>query len=573
MAGRGNGRRRSRADNGHTSIQVRRTATVDDPPVGLLPGELAVEMAHPGNYARAWVGVPPSIDPAERRLIGGGGAAIPVITTAPFTVPAIGATVEVEFDDASWMVPGLVVLVGGMLGLVLSTVGETVTMKRLYAPPPPEPSEPPQPPDMTGIEWTQRSMPANTGATANGWNRLIFANGEFVAVSGAGTGNTRMATSPDGIDWTLQASPVNSQGSTAMPWIGLAYGDGKFVAVGNSAVLPGEAVATSLDGITWAITPHDASVNNFRDIAFGNGMWVAVCLTPGLEGLGRIMTSPDAVNWTVRAAVNGGEWASVAFGNGVFVAAANNDGDNIMTSPDGINWTAGQADGEPNLEPVSFANGLFFAMRGGANSLLTSPNGIDWTRRAIPDSPSVGFWSRVTYGHGLYCAVARIAPAGFRVMTSPDGIEWTLQETPANLDWMSVAYGNGRFVALASNGALRLMTSPSAASGPTTRASSYRFANRENAPMVSKGQQRPVRQCKPLILRILATSLGDTNNLNKLLNGLHLFLALFCRQDRAMAKDVAVRGIVRETVSAGMGPPTIPCAAGAPCRAHPSGRS
>jgi hypothetical protein len=85
--------------------------------------------------------------------------------------------------------------------------------------------------------------------------------------------------------------------------------------------------------------------------------------------------------------------------------------------------------------------------------------------------------------------------------------------------------------------------------GAHLRGGIYRFANRENAPMVSKGQEARVRQCESLILRIPATSLGDANNLNKLLNGLHLFLAFFCRRDRAMAISYVRRAIRAERLS------------------------
>jgi hypothetical protein len=54
-------------------IQIRRTRAPDNPPVDLLPGQLAVEMAHMPN-PRLWVGVPAEIDPTLRREIVGGGA-------------------------------------------------------------------------------------------------------------------------------------------------------------------------------------------------------------------------------------------------------------------------------------------------------------------------------------------------------------------------------------------------------------------------------------------------------------------------------------------------------------------
>jgi hypothetical protein len=47
-------------------IQIKRTTSVNTPPSGLLPGELAVEMSAP---TKLWVGVPSSIDPSSRVLL------------------------------------------------------------------------------------------------------------------------------------------------------------------------------------------------------------------------------------------------------------------------------------------------------------------------------------------------------------------------------------------------------------------------------------------------------------------------------------------------------------------------
>jgi len=64
-------------------IQIKRTSVPGSSPIGLLPGELSIEMANP---TRLWVGVPSSIDPSERKLIGGGIA----IGDAPPMAPAPG---------------------------------------------------------------------------------------------------------------------------------------------------------------------------------------------------------------------------------------------------------------------------------------------------------------------------------------------------------------------------------------------------------------------------------------------------------------------------------------------------
>jgi len=55
------------------AIQIRRTATPDNPPSDLVPGQLAVEMA--SDPPRLWCGVPATIDPSGRVQVGGGAAA------------------------------------------------------------------------------------------------------------------------------------------------------------------------------------------------------------------------------------------------------------------------------------------------------------------------------------------------------------------------------------------------------------------------------------------------------------------------------------------------------------------
>jgi len=45
-------------------------------------------------------------------------------------------------------------------------------------------------------------------------------------------------------------------------------------------------------------------------------------------------------------------------------------------------------------------------------------------------------------------------------MTSPDGINWTARDAAEANFWVSVAYGNERFIAVATFGDKRVMTSP-----------------------------------------------------------------------------------------------------------------
>jgi hypothetical protein len=114
------------------------------------------------------------------------------------------------------------------------------------------------------------------------------------------------------------------------------------------------------------------------------------------------MTSTDAINWTARTSIVGA-WQGVTYGNGMFVAVAE-DGDNrVATSPDGITWTA-RTPAEVNAwQEVTYGNGIFVAVAsGGTNRVMTSTDAINWTARTSIASA----WSSIVYGNGMFVAVA-----------------------------------------------------------------------------------------------------------------------------------------------------------------------
>ena len=93
----------------------------------------------------------------------------------------------------------------------------------------------------------------------------------------------------------------------------------------------------------------------------------------------------------------------------------------------------------------------------GIGSLLAALIASNWTIRT---SAADNGWISVAYGNGLFVAVASTGAAN-RVMTSPDGITWTIRTSAEDNNWRGVAYGNDVFVAVAVSGTgNRVMTSP-----------------------------------------------------------------------------------------------------------------
>ena len=160
---------------------------------------------------------------------------------------------------------------------------------------------------------------------------------------------------------------------------------------------------------------------------------------------------PSASNWTAGGALPlSGYWNSLAYGNGVFVAVGNTNGQNAATSTDGMTWTsrAMPSLNDANLpwQAITFGNGKFVALPGNSNDTNTisavSTDGVTWTTGTLPSAS----WKSVAYFNGQF--VAASAPGGLannaHLVTSTDGLTWTSVSLKApSAGWLSVAGGNG----------------------------------------------------------------------------------------------------------------------------------
>ncbi|MEQ8713714.1 MAG: MBG domain-containing protein [Cyclobacteriaceae bacterium] len=201
-----------------------------------------------------------------------------------------------------------------------------------------------------GVTWT-----AGSALSEYGWYKLGYGNGVFVAVKGYG--DFRVATSTDGINWTERVGH---------PAVGdfITFGNGKFVAgqYGENVLV------TSTDGITWTQqTFSDLSYSYYglNDIVYADGLFVAVSDYSedenGDEISQLVLTSPDAITWTLRDTPNG-YWYSVTYGDGVYAAVSYGGENSLMTSTDGISWTANANLPSETWNAIEFINGQFYAV-------------------------------------------------------------------------------------------------------------------------------------------------------------------------------------------------------------------
>jgi hypothetical protein len=176
----------------------------------------------------------------------------------------------------------------------------------------------------------------------------------------------------------------------------------------------------------------------------------------GYNGL-RI-TSADGRTWNTPTTGREGEiYRTVAFGNGLCVAAGSYGGSNLFAvSPDGTTWKSLEKDAGYSryIRGLIFAQGTFFGLGGDGGSVGASvpfeTHSTDGTTWSEPHGFEGNYLlRRAAFGSGKYVGVG---DRGRRAV-STDGRAWKdLPNVKAIDTLVDVAFGNGVFVGVGLNG-------------------------------------------------------------------------------------------------------------------------
>lgn len=290
-----------------------------------------------------------------------------------------------------------------------------------------------------GENWTARSAGFSTGP-GNRVQGIGYHDNFYVAVAGT---TQELKWSEDGISWN-NGSIVNSALGTGgeRELIVVAYGEGS----GGLWVMGGRTdnfgtrlgrVLTSPDGKNWTLRSTDLGAVRVTGAVYGNNLYV-VCGSDGADR--RVNTSSDGITWTSRSlpSVDVQSIGNVAFGNNRYFIAMNNQ---FYTSTNGTSWgtqnspMSNPPTGKGNFA-VAFGNNLFVAVGGifnGAGSLQTSTGGA-FTERTIP---AVGFLRTAFFANNLYLAAGKNG----NLITSPDGITWTSRTSGTSAEIFALGGG------------------------------------------------------------------------------------------------------------------------------------
>lgn len=322
------------------------------------------------------------------------------------------------------------------------------------------------------VTWTLRTTSLNPAMNFHG---VAFASGRFVAINNG----PDLYTSEDGGVWTKRTIPgmlshvgIVSDGDTFMvdawtinpggspyprPWTstnGLdwvqrgsfstlhrkLFAGGVFFAPNVNAIFgTNYGIATSPDALVWTPRILPAADLVIRDIAYGNGIYLAVGGF-GAGASGAVVKSADTVDWVMTSSGDRSFSSSdAAYGAGKYVLV----GSTILTSTDG--QTFQRIDGiASNLTAVTYASGGFVAV-GAGGTLIRSQDGTAWSRLR---SGTLKRLNAIAYGAGRWVAVG----SGGEIRVSTDGLLWDGKWSGTDYSLNAVVYAQGKFVIVGQNG-------------------------------------------------------------------------------------------------------------------------
>lgn len=207
----------------------------------------------------------------------------------------------------------------------------------------------------------------DTGLSASYQVLLDYCASSALYIAKSSGSSANVATSPDGVTWTLRTMPASAS------WSYSAVNGGNVMAIASGAT----NVALSTDGgVTWsAATALPAAC---FAIGYIGGLWVAM-----RGGSTSYYTSPDGVTWTTRTgpASIGGSAGLYQVGSVLMFTPVSGVSGTYYTTPDGVAWTTRSFPASVSTEyRVKQYDGSFTVGNVEAcDTQHSTTNGVDWT--------------------------------------------------------------------------------------------------------------------------------------------------------------------------------------------------
>jgi hypothetical protein len=289
--------------------------------------------------------------------------------------------------------------------------------------------------------WTSKQINTNSF----GLRDVTYGNGRYVAVGEETVGSDFgvILTSEDGVNWTVRRTRYDDSYGYTFALYAVTFSKGLFVAVGYQS-----AIYSSTNGLDW-VQRNIGPTYNLYGVTGLNGRFIAVgdaYLIPyGYDTTtSNIFCSLDGITWFQRS--SGATAASVKTIYGVAAVAgryvAVGDGGYMYTTTSlvgGSPWVRTSTGGGAS---IAYGNGLFIAPQAPGTNLI-SVDGLTWSPVNTGNTNRI---ERIAYGNGIYVATSYWPSS--RILTSTDGTNWVQRnvEYPGNM--LGITFGDGKVVSV-----------------------------------------------------------------------------------------------------------------------------
>jgi hypothetical protein len=315
-----------------------------------------------------------------------------------------------------------------------------------------------------GTAWTKCAFEVPEGFESVCLDGIAFGGDVWVATGESNGNQTLVLISSDGIYWYPSLPEETPEVSRALYAAG--YGDDVFVAVGSSngndsyiltsdTATPPEPPPT----LDWfEVVPTTPSSSQLYDIAYGNGVWIAVGDTTDYNRAYLIRTTDGGISWSELANPRNAALNGIAYGDRVWIAVGSNDHGVpaadaylLRSTDDGETWSEIVNPNHLNLVAVAHGNGVWIAVGesyGGtqdAYMIRSADYGTTWTEITNPKHLTL---FDVAYNEGTWIAVGSSDSDAYILRSTDDGLTWTEIANPSSAGLEGVVYANGAWVAV-----------------------------------------------------------------------------------------------------------------------------
>jgi len=194
-------------------------------------------------------------------------------------------------------------------------------------------------------------------------------------------------------------------------------------------------------------------------------------------------TTSSSTSLTLASSINGSA-ITIGTTTGLAIIGTTSNSTTLTAA-----WLSGSSTGLTTLKSLAYGNNYYIAVGGSGSAAAvslynnTSLASASWVNQSSSITANSSGYTAVAYGAGLFCAIGGTVSS----FMQSNPTSWATGGTLTSKTWASLAYGNGRFVALATDGTLQYTYNWQPSLWTGTSATNNTWITVKNNPLVTTG--------------------------------------------------------------------------------------